>query len=440
MGKVRGRYITVVALMCCLAAATIGVAQNTPGVFYATVAEELGVAVGTYSFFGTAQLLSVALMSLVVPRLLAIFGIKWMIILSMVLMSGSTLVLAYAESLPVIYACGALRGVGAAVAANIPITMVINNWFHQANGTATSVALSFSGLMGAICSPILTWFIGALGWRVAYLVQAGMLFGLMLPPLFVPLHLTPQEEGLVPFGEQGSDATRASQREAIRAKQEADLDAVDELLSPAPAPKQEAPQEQRTPFSFGTAAFGLMAAFIFLFCLITGLAQHISGYAQAIGFDAGFGALLLSLSMMGNIGSKLLIGVLADRLGALKASFAMIAVNVCALALILVGARSATGWMMAVGAVSYGSVYSVAAVGIALLTKLLFGQDNYAKAFPVLSFIGSVGCAVAIPAMGYVYDFTGAYDLAVIVCLAVDVISLVLLRMASSAAQAKAAE
>ena len=436
MKAFRGRYVTVVALMCCLAAATIGVAQNTPGVFYGTVAEELGVAVGTYSFFGTMQLLSIAVMSLVVPRLLMTFGIKWMGILSMVCMSGSTLVLAYADALPVIYACGAVRGVGAAVAANIPITMVINNWFHESNGTATSIALSFSGLMGAICSPILTWFIGTLGWRVAYLVQAAMLFGCMLPPLFLPLHLTPEEEGLVPFGEAGSDVSRADQVAAQRAREEAELEAVDELLSPAPAPKEKAEPTKPAPFSFATTVFAAAASFIFLFCLITGLAQHIAGYAVSIGFDASFGALLLSLSMVGNISSKLIIGVLADRLGAFRSSIAMIFVNIAALSLIFFGAMTATGWMLAAGALMYGSVYSVAAVGNALLTKRFFGDENYSRAFPVLSFIGSVGCAVAIPAIGYVFDFTGAYDYAVLACLAIDVVSLVLLTVANRASRA----
>jgi hypothetical protein len=47
-----------------------------------------------------------------------------------------------------------------------------------------------------------------------------------------------------------------------------------------------------------------------------------------------------------------------------------------------------------------------------------------------------VGCAVAIPAIGYVYDFTGAYDVAVIACVVIDVADLVLLRVASRAAVA----
>ena len=424
MGALKGRYGSVVALMCCLAAATIGVAQNTPGVFYAPVSADLGVALGTYSFFGTAQLLAIALVSLVVPRLLRTFGIKWIILFGMVCMTMSTVVLAFSSALPVIYLCGAVRGVGAAICANIPITMILNNWFEASNGTVTSIALSFSGLTGAICSPILAQAIDAMGWRVAYLVQAALIAACMLPPFVMRLHLTPEEEGLVAFG---ADAQAVPVPPA--GDDDDDVPLIAHVEPEAPAPVAPA-------FAFASLAFVAVSAFIFLHCLITGLAQHISGYATSIGFEASFGALLLSLSMVGNIASKLLIGILSDRLGALTSSIVMIVLNIVSLALIYLGARSGSAWMLMVGAVTYGSVYSVAAVGIALLTKQFFGQDNYAQAFPVISFIGAVGCAVAIPAIGYVYDFTGAYDVAVIACVVIDVVDLVLLRVASRAAAA----
>lgn len=391
--------------MCCLAAATIGVAQNTPGVFYTPVSEDLGVLTGTYSFFGTMQLVSVALMSLVVPRMLKALGIKWMILMGMFLMTVSTVVLAFANALPVIFACGAARGMGAAACANIPITIIINNWFKARNGTATSVALSFSGLAGALCSPVLAWFISTFGWRIAYLAQAGLLVAFMLPPLVMPLHVAPEEEGLRPYGADNDPA-----------------------MDPA---SRAAGQTPAKVFSFASTTFVCFAVFIFMHCLITGLAQHISGYAQSIGMTAGFGALLLSLSMVGNILAKLLIGVLSDRFGAFKASVVMIVMNMAALALIYLGATTATSWMLATGALLYGSVYAVAAVGIALLTKRFFGDANYAKAFPVLSFVGSIGCAVAIPAIGYVYDFTGAYDYAVLACLVIHAVDLVLIAVAS---------
>jgi len=434
MAKEQGnrRYASIVVLMCCMAAATIGVAQNTPGVFYAPVSEDLGVLTGTYSFFGTMQLLAIALMSLVVPRLLKTFGIKWMVLMSMFCMTVSTVVLAFATSIRIIFLCGAIRGVGCALCANIPITIIINNWFKAKNGTATSIALSFSGLAGAVFSPVLTWSIGALGWRIAYLVQAGILVACMLPPLIMPLHVTPQEEGLLPLGDEPSEPAPRPQA----AKKAKSGPRIGVAGASAAAAKTSAAD---VPFAFKSVGFICFASFVFMHCLITGLAQHISGYAQSIGMTAGFGALLLSLSMVGNILSKLIIGMLTDKLGALRSSLVMLGVNVAALVLILLGARTATRWMLVVGSLLYGSVYAVAAVGIALLTRKFFGDSNYSKAYPTLSSISSIGCALAKPAIGYVFDFPGAYDYAVIACLAIHAIDLALIVRASRATQAQLA-
>ena len=127
--------------------------------------------------------------------------------------------------------------------------------------------------------------------------------------------------------------------------------------------------------------------------------------------------------------------MLTDKLGALRSSLVLLGVNIVALVLILLGARTATRWMLVVGSLLYGSVYAVAAVGIALLTRRFFGDANYSNTYPKLSFISSIGCAVAIPAIGYVYDFTGAYDYAVIACLVIHAIDLVLITRASRAVQ-----
>lgn len=423
------RYASIVVLMCCMAAATIGVAQNTPGVFYAPVSEDLGVLTGTYSFFGTMQLLAIALMSLVVPRMLKTFGIKWMVLMGIFCMAMSTIVLAFATSIRIVFLCGAIRGVGCALCANIPITIIINNWFHAKNGTATSIALSFSGLAGAIFSPVLTGCIGAFGWRIAYLVQAGILVACMMPPLIMPLHVTPQEEGLLPLGDEPTAPAQSAPAKGS-AKSGPRIGIAGKSASVTTSANAAG-----TAFDFKSVGFICFATFVFMHCLITGLAQHISGYAQSIGMTAGFGALLLSLSMIGNILSKLLIGMLTDKLGALRSSLVMLGVNVLALVLILLGARTATRWMLVVGSLLYGSVYAVAAVGIALLTRRFFGDANYSNTYPKLSFISSIGCAVAIPAIGYVYDFTGAYDYAVIACLVIHAIDLVLITRASRAVQ-----
>lgn len=45
-----------------------------------------------------------------------------------------------------------------------------------------------------------------------------------------------------------------------------------------------------------------------------------SGYSASLGYRNSMGAILLSAGMMGNIISKLLVGILSDKIGASRAT------------------------------------------------------------------------------------------------------------------------
>ena len=62
----------------------------------------------------------------------------------------------------------------------------------------------------------------------------------------------------------------------------------------------------------------------------------------------------------------------------------------------------------------YGSIYSVCSVVIALYAKEVYGLENYKKAYPIIVFAGNIANALGISAVGYIYDFTRSYDLAII--------------------------
>lgn len=57
-----------------------------------------------------------------------------------------------------------------------------------------------------------------------------------------------------------------------------------------------------------TISFICMCIFTLLHTSITGISQHLSGIALSIHLSATSGAILMSLTMIGNISTKLLIG------------------------------------------------------------------------------------------------------------------------------------
>ena len=84
------------------------------------------------------------------------------------------------------YILGILRGIGVGIGGMVPITVIITNWFDEKHGLATSLALSFSGLAGAIFSPLLSSWIISYGWQMTYRLMASCILILVLPVLIVP--------------------------------------------------------------------------------------------------------------------------------------------------------------------------------------------------------------------------------------------------------------
>ena len=105
----------------------------------------------------------------------------------------------------------------------------------------------------------------------------------------------------------------------------------------------------------------------------------------------------------------------------------MIAVNAISMLLLYFGARSASAWMLFCGAFLFGSVYSVGAVGIALMTRYFFGSEQFSRVYPMLSFTTSLGSSSSLPIIGYIYDFTGSYLAAFLIDLCIDALNLILI-------------
>ncbi len=371
-------YRKIIIIMCGLAAASIGICQNTPGVFYAPVSTAFGVLRGTFALHATLTSLGIAVTSLFMPRLFKRFSIKTIVVFGTFLMVAATAGMSTANHMMTFYVLSILRGIGAGLCANVSITTIINQWFMKNNGQVTSIALSFSGLAGALCSPLLSSCIETFGWRAAYLLQAGILAFFLFPAVVLPFHTSPEDEGLNPYGFSGETSEK----------------------------KTTAPTK---PFSFLSIGFLCMAVMTLLHTSITGISQHISGYAQSIGFSASFGGLLLSVIMVGNIIMKLIIGFISDRKGPVFSCFLMIGLNALALFLIAFGGKISSKPLLLFASFLYGSVYAVGAVGLSLLVKQFFGIENYAAVFSKISFLMSTGGACSLPLIGYLFDFTGAY-------------------------------
>lgn len=386
----------IVLLCCCgLAGASIGVSINTSGVFYEPVSQSLGILRGNFAMHMTIFSVVTAITALFVPRILKKVNYKVLLFIGVIVATLSTAAMSLGQSLMTFYALGAIRGMSTGLFSAVTLTMVVNNWFDEKHGLATSLVFSTSGLMGTILSPVFTKCIVLFGWQVSYLIKAAILCVLCLPALLYPYHFQPQDDGLLPYGYQVHN-----QKETTKVSGQ---------------------------FHYGQMAFIAFFIFGILSSFITGVTQHLPGYAQSIGLSVSTGALLLSAAMMGNIISKMIIGVLSDKIGALKATISMMILNGVSVVLLI---TSSSSMIMIVAAFLFGTCYSIGAVALPLLTKYFFGIENYNQVFPKISFAGNMGAAIALSLVGYVYDFFGSYYYAFLLVLIIIAICFSLLFIA----------
>lgn len=394
----------LVALLCGMAASAIGVCMNCVGIFYTPVSESLEVLRGSFALHATISQLATSFTALAVPKLMSCFRYKRLLFCGAAAAVLSTVAMAFSWELWQFYLLGLLRGMGVGLFSTVPITIILTNWFHKSHGIATSITLSFSGLAGAVCSPLFTRCITAFGWENTYLVMAAAILLFTLPALLVPFTADPRQMGLRPYGDYG---------------------------------EQKAAPAAPATFRYKDAAFICLCVMTLLHTSIAGIAQHFTGFALSIRLTAETGALMMSLSMVGNILTKLLIGILSDNLGPVKACASMIALNAYALLLSLFGSAAQSALILYIAALLYGSVYSVGAVGFSLLSRKFFGPENYSKAYSVIGLLTTTGSALSLPLIGYLYDFTGSYLPMFWIALGFHGVNLVLLWVVAKRAKGK---
>ncbi|MER2063833.1 MAG: MFS transporter, partial [Alkalibacterium sp.] len=390
------KHWLVLAAACGIAASSVGLTMNVIGVFYTPVSQDLGIYRGTFAMHATLASLALAVVSLFFTPLLYRFGWKKVLTSGVLLASISTMAMAFTTQMWVFNILGLLRGLGAGLYAMIPLSMIVNNWFEEKKGLAMSLSFGSTGIAGAIFSPIFTTLINTIGWETSFIAMGGTMILLALPAMLYRYELNPKDEGLLPYGY--SEEPTSSQHKLERSKQK--------------------------DFSYKSAAFLIIFFIALTHTSITGISQHLPGYAESNALSAQTGGYLLSAVMIGNISFKLVIGSLSDWIGIIKASVIMMTLTALSIIMLL---TLSNPYVLILSAYLFGTVFTIPAVALPLLTTEFFGKQLHARIFPILAFSAGVGGAFSMTFVGYAYDFTGSYALAFTLALAFIAVNIPLL-------------
>ncbi len=330
---------------------------------------EFGVDRANASIPYTLTMLGFALGNFVIGRAVDRYGVARALAASAVLMAFGFAAAAVAPNIATLSALQFLIGFGTATSFG-PLIADVSQWFLRRRGIAVAIIASGNYLSGAIWPLILADILAGPGWRTAYLIIAAAALCLMLPLTWVLRK--PLPDGAL----QASDSAAATRAQSAG-------------LGPR-------------------ALTWLLAAAGIGCCVAMSMPQvHIVAYCTDLGYGPAVGAEMLSLMLLGGVASRLVSGVLADRLGGVVTLLIGSTLQMLALMLYLPTTGLTPLYVVSlIFGLSQGGIVPAYAI---IVREYLPAREAGARVgFVIMATI--LGMALGGWLSGLIYDITGSYQ------------------------------
>ncbi len=333
---------------------------------------EFGVDRGSASLPYFVTLVGFAIGGIFMGRLADRFGIVLPVMLGAVMLGLGYIAAAQAATLwQFMLAQGLLIGFLGASATFGPMVADISHWFIKRRGIAVAIVASGNYLSGALWPPALQYTIDQIGWRDAHTA-----IGIICIVTMIPLALT--------------------------LRRRPPIDHTD-------TPVSARPQVQTVDMSPKTLQALLIVAGVAC-CVAMSMPQvHMVAYCGDLGYGAQRGAEILSVMLGLGIASRLVSGLVADRIGALPTILIGSALQGLALLLYL-----PYDGLISLYVVS--GIFGLAQGGIvptyALIVREFFPAREAATRVSLVFTATIFGMALGGWVSGEIFDFTGSYQAA----------------------------
>ena len=208
------------------------------------------------------------------------FGITLSLMVAAVVTALGYVLATFSGSLMMLSLAQLLVGFASAVGFG-PLIADISHWFVRRRGIAVAIAASGNYLSGAIWPILLAGVLQESGWRAVYLVMATVTVAVVIPLALTLRRRVPEE------------AQTAAQTASV-------LNARSSGLSP-----------RALQYLLGLAGIGC--------CVAMSMPQvHIVALCVGLGFGPAVGAQMLALMLLGGVASRIVSGLLADKLGGVR--------------------------------------------------------------------------------------------------------------------------
>lgn len=292
-------------------------------------------------------------------------------------------------SLPVYYGFGLVAGVFVAAVSMVPWNRTVVSWFRKSAGLALSLMGLTAGFSVAILSPILVAVMASNGWRVGYLVIAGILLVVTVPVSLWGIRIRTNAD-------------------------EAPVVANDSALLATEAVDQKPPLTTLGAAVRNRDVWAIGLAFAFMVMPVGGFLANMFPVLTTGGLDPAEAATILSMFFIVAALGRVVSGLLLDVLPRYIVAVAFLLLGGFGALLLGLG-NPLTFGVAFVGIIAFASVAGgeIEMMGYFILREL--GERSFAIAFSVIVVIFSV-CSIGAPYLFSVFrDTTGSYSGALLV-------------------------
>lgn len=385
-------WVLVLALGL-MSAGTTGSYSIITGSFVTPVCEEYGFDYAAFSFYFTATLIGIAAALPFVGKLIPkVVGKIWLPLIELVLLAAGAGMAFYTEVWMFIVA-GLVIGACFGFTTGVCMSDVIDQWFKKSAGLAIGIAWAVNSLYMLIMSPAITAVIDAYGWRIGYLVLAGVSAILVLPATIFIIRYKPADKGLLPYGyEEVAQETTASE----------------EVVTGVPFA-----QAVKSP------AFVFCVLFLCLVQLTCCMNQLFPTYAAEVGFSPMVGGFMVSAASLFDMVLNPIVGTTCDKFGSTKAILSWLAVSILSFVMLMAASHSAGLSIFAAGVNDV--MYVIAGTALTVLVMEVFGSRDFGRIFAMICSIGYIVGAFGMPVMMKVYELAGSFQGVFIFCIVCNV-------------------
>ena len=267
----------------------------------------------------------------------------------------------------------------------IAVNAIMTRWFIRKRALAMSISSTGVSLGGVVLAPVAARLITAGGLELATPLLGALVIVVAMPVILLVISWDPGRMGLRPDGD-AEGVTAVAARRTTLASQNRSWTRTEALRT--------------------IGFWSIFIAFLLALVAQTGYVIHQVSFLEERLGSRNEAAFTLSVTALGSIIARLLVGVFADGVDKRLLTVILFVVQGTAILLIIHTENIAATWLLTlVFGLTIGNIYMMQS----LLVGELFGIVSFGSIFGLITLAGQVGSGLGPIGVGFLHDQTGGY-------------------------------